>query len=122
MKGKKNQRHSADAADGMVYSTNPNATFADLFAGLQSEASSDSSPQSAKVYVSLDRKKRAGKPVTLVEGVPEEDLEALGKTLKQLCGVGGTVKLGQILIQGDFRERAIEALKERGYQVKQKGG
>ena len=89
---------------------------------MKSEASSDSSPQSAKVYVSFDRKKRAGKPVTLVEGVPEEDLEALGKTLKQLCGVGGTVKLGQILIQGDFRERAIEALKERGYQVKQKGG
>lgn len=104
----------------MVYSTNPNATFADLFAGLQEQET----PASGKttVYVSLDRKKRAGKPVTLVEGVREDEVVSLGKDLKQMCGVGGTVKDGDILIQGDFRDRVIAELRSRGFQVKQKGG
>lgn len=104
----------------MVYSTNPNATFADLFAGLQDPTPSSS--VKSTLYVSLDRKKRAGKPVTLVEGVGEDEVVNLGKALKQMCGVGGTVKDGDILIQGDFRDRVMQELRSRGFQVKQKGG
>lgn len=104
----------------MVYSTNPNATFADLFAGLQEQVTAASGKST--IYVSLDRKKRAGKPVTLVEGVNEEEVVPLAKDLKQMCGVGGTVKDGDILIQGDFRDRVINELRSRGFQVKQKGG
>lgn len=120
MKGKKKQRAQSDGEDGMVYSTNPNTTFADLFAGLQQEGTAPSAKPT--LYVSIDRKKRAGKPVTLVEGVVEDELTDLGKALKQMCGVGGTVKEGDILIQGDFRDRVISELRSRGYQVKQKGG
>lgn len=121
MKGKKKHRPQSDGEDGMVYSTNPNATFADLFAGLQAE-DFQSGPTKSTLYVSLDRKKRAGKPVTLVEGVEEEEAVDLGKELRQMCGVGGTVKEGLVMIQGDFRDRIINELRSRGFQVKQKGG
>jgi translation initiation factor 1 len=65
------------------------------------------SPSSCKLYVSLDRKQRAGKPVTFIEDFngPASELLQLGKTLKVLCGVGGSVKDGCILIQGDHRDR-----------------
>jgi translation initiation factor 1 len=77
-----------------------------------------------KLTVSLDKKNRKGKSVTLVSGFvgSEADLKALGKVLKSGCGVGGTVKEGVILIQGDFRVRAMDLLKAAGYQVKRSGG
>ena len=77
-----------------------------------------------KLYVSIDRKQRAGKEVTLVEGFvgTEDDLKELGKFLKNKCGVGGTVKDNEILIQGNFKVKIFELLTKEGYSVKQKGG
>lgn len=116
---KKSKRHGAEE-DGMVYSTNPQATFADLFADLAPVE--DEPTVHGLVYVSLSRKNRAGKPVTLVEGVPLDRIEELGRSLKTKCGAGGAVKDGQILIQGDFRTVIMSALKDLGMHVKQKGG
>ena len=103
-----------------MYSTNPDFEF-------QTETEKEEKtlpPQQQKLYVSLDRKNRKGKSVTLVSGFAgvEEDLKELGKLLKTKCGVGGTTRAGEILIQGDFRERVMEILKTEGYQVKRSGG
>ena len=105
---------------GVVYSTNPDFEF-------QTETEKEEKtlpPQQQKLYVSLYRKNRKGKSVTLVSGFAgvEEDLKELGKLLKTKCGVGGTARAGEILIQGDFRERVMEILKTEGYQVKRSGG
>ena len=73
-----------------------------------------------QLLVSLDKKKRRGKQVTLVSGFvgSADDLKALGKMLKSKCGVGGSAKQGEIIIQGDFRERVKELLVKDGYRVK----
>jgi translation initiation factor 1 len=76
------------------------------------------------VRVSRETKGRKGKGVTVITGVPlpPSELKALGRELKQVCGSGGTVKNGAIEIQGDHRERLLEALKLRGFTVKRAGG
>jgi translation initiation factor 1 len=104
----------------VVYSTNPNFQY-------EVESSEDIEtiePKLQKLYVSLDKKQRAGKEVTLIEGFvgTDDDLKELGKFLKSKCGVGGTVKEGEIVIQGNFRDKIIELLQKDGYQVKRKGG
>ncbi len=81
-------------------------------------------PKDQLLYVSLDRKQRGGKTVTLVEGFVgvEVDLLELGKLLKNKCGVGGNVKEGVILIQGEHKQKIANILQDAGYKVKLKGG
>ncbi len=104
----------------MVYSTNPEFQF-------ESEQQDDHKtlpPNQQRLYVRLDRKNRKGKSVTLIEGFQgtEEELKSLAKELKSKCGVGGSAKDGEILIQGDFRDRILTLLEEKGYKVKRAGG
>ncbi len=105
---------------GVVYSTKSDFSYESD----DSDSSQTLAPKDQLLYVSLDKKKRAGKEVTLIEGFvgTEDDLNQLGKTLKQKCGVGGTSKDGEILIQGNFRDRILVLLQEMGYKTKRKGG
>jgi translation initiation factor 1 len=99
---------------GMVYSTNP-----DYMNQFDDEPNNAETPpkEKQKLRVALDKKQRAGKMVTLVTGFigKDEDLAALGKELKTKCGAGGSVKDGEIIIQGDYREKIIGWLKGWGY-------
>ncbi len=80
-------------------------------------------PSKQMLYVSIDKKQRKGKKVTLVEGFigAESDLKELGKLIKSKCGVGGTVKGGEIMIQGDFKTKVNTILIDLGYKTKLKG-
>lgn len=104
----------------IVYSTNPDFQYQ-----FEEEEGAETLPKNQqKLYVSIDKKQRAGKEVTLVEGFigKEEDLKDLGKFLKSKCGVGGTVKDMEIIIQGNFKDKIFDLLVKEGYSVKKKGG
>jgi len=102
---------------GVVYSTNPDYQY--QYEG-DDEIRDTLPPQQQKLHVRMERSGRGGKTVTVVDNFVgrDDDLNALGKTLKVKCGVGGTIKEGQIIIQGDFRERIVALLRELGYPVK----
>ena len=106
--------------EGIVYSTNTNYDYQeeDVF----DEETPAKNHQNLRI--SLDRKQRGGKSVTLVTGFigKKEDLDDLGKLIKQKCGVGGSVKDGVILIQGDFKVRILDILHSEGYKAKISGG
>ena len=97
---------------GMVYSTNPNFAYTDDETIIQTLPKNQQ-----KLRLSMERAGRGGKTVTLVRGFigADSDLKNLCKLLKQKCGVGGTTKEGEIIIQGDHRPKLLEILKKEGY-------
>jgi len=100
---------------GMVYSTDPNFRFEE-----EAEKKETLPPAKQNLRVLLDTKHRAGKAVTIVVSFvgTSEDLEELGKKLKSHCGTGGSVKDGEIIVQGDQRDKVIAWLNKNGYGVK----
>lgn len=104
---------------GMVFSTDPNFRLEQD----NTEEAETLAPKDQLLYVSLDRKQRGGKTVTLITGFvgTEGDLQDLGKLLKNKCGVGGNVKDGEVLIQGDHKTKIANILQDAGYKVKQRG-
>jgi translation initiation factor 1 len=106
--------------DGVVYSTDSNFGFSYQ----QNEEQTTLPPQQQNLKVMLDKSMRAGKQVTLVTGFvgTTADLEILGKMLKTKCGVGGSVKDGEVIIQGDVRDKLLQVLQKEGYKAKRVGG
>jgi translation initiation factor 1 len=102
---------------GVVYSTDPGFKYETKDAADEPQTLE---PSRQRLLVTIDRRNRGGKQVTLVSGFigKREDLAALGKALKVKCGVGGTAKDGEITIQGDFRDKVTAILKEMGYNAK----
>lgn len=102
--------------DGVVYSTSNDFEFSYD----QKEEAQTLPPQQQNLRVQLDKSLRAGKQVSLVLGFvgSANDLEALGKVLKSKCGVGGSVKDGEIIIQGDHRDKLVQILVKEGYKAK----
>lgn len=101
---------------GVVYSTDPDFRYDEG----PMETVETLPPARQRLIVGIDRRHRAGKQVTLVSGFvgSDEDLRALGRTLKLRCGVGGTAKDGEITLQGDFRDRVTALLQELGYNAR----
>lgn len=107
-------------AGGLVYSTDPNFKLnEDSFLEQESLL-----PAQQKIKVRLDKKHRAGKAVTLVEGFEGKEIEReeLGKKLKSFCGTGGSVKDGEIIVQGDNREKILQWLQKNGFKNAKKIG
>ncbi len=115
---KKSKKHRT----GIVFSTNPDFEYSYEEDNQEVE---EAPAGQQKLRVFIDRKKRKGKEVTLVSGFagPEDRLKEIGKILKTKCGVGGSVKDGEILIQGNHRDKVVEILQGLGYtQTKKAGG
>tara|TARA_B110000046_G_C12813995_1_gene322479 strand:- start:361 stop:705 length:345 start_codon:yes stop_codon:yes gene_type:complete len=104
----------------IVYSTNPNFGYDDG----EEEEEETLEPNQQDLRVLVDRKQRKGKEVTLVTGFvgTDQDLKDLGKSIKQKCGVGGAVKNGEIMIQGNVVKKVLDILHKSGYKAKQSGG
>ena len=103
----KNDRH------GFVYSTDPNFHFQNE----EASAAETLPPQQQKMRMRMETKHRGGKTATVIAGFvgKEEDLEDLGKKLKNYCGTGGSVKDWEIIIQGDHREKLLQWFRKNGY-------
>ena len=105
---------------GVVYSTNPDFSYETN----EPASAATLPPQQQQLRVQLDKKQRGGKQVTLVTGFvgTDADLQTLGKLLKTKCGVGGSAKDGEVVVQGDFRDKVLEVLLKEGYKAKKAGG
>lgn len=103
----------------IVFSTDPDFDYSEEQENIETPP-----PSEQDLRVLIDRKRRRGKEVTLVTGFVgnDDDLKALGKMLKSKCGVGGSVKDGEIIVQGNHREKVMKLLKEEGYKAKASGG
>ena len=114
--GKKSKKNRI----GVVYSTNPDYDY-----DHEEDNVATLPVQQQKLRVMIDRKQRKGKEVTLITGFigTEDDLKALGKLLKSKCGVGGSAKNGEIIVQGNNKQKVLDLLKKEGYtQTKGVGG
>ena len=100
------------SSSGIVYSTDPDFKMED-----ETTPEETLAPKQQRLKVRLDTRQRAGKAVTIVEGFagPAEQLETLGRQLKTHCGTGGSVKDGEILIQGDQRDKITQWLITKGF-------
>jgi len=109
-----------DKLGSVVYSTNPNFKIESD----EDEELETLQPKQQDLRVMLDKKSRGGKVVTLITGFhgSDADLNDLAKFMKTKCGVGGTAKDGEIIIQGDFRDKILEMLHNKGYKAKKAGG
>ena len=105
---------------GVVYSTNPDYDYSKSGHDEETMGNQTLKPSEQKLIVMIDRKGRSGKQVTLVKNFigSDEDLEVLAKKLKTKCGVGGTVKDLEIIIQGDCRDKIVTILTADGYKAK----
>lgn len=116
----KKKMNSLEDLGGFVFSTSN-----DFMDKVNAEEQSETpDPEHQLLEVHLDKKNRAGKIATIIKGFQgtDEDLKALAKELKTLCGVGGSAKNMEIIIQGNFRDRIMDYLKKKSYRVKRVGG
>ncbi len=112
------EKKKLNSLGGLVYSTDPDFKIAETVARDEETLL----PAQQKLRVRLDKKQRAGKAVTLVEGFigKETDREELGKKLKTFCGTGGSVKDGEIIVQGDNRDKVLQWLLKNNYSGSKK--
>ena len=110
---------SKKSKKNIVYSTNPNYSYDDDDEDLETL-----NPEEQYLKVMIDRKQRKGKSVTLITGFvgSDEDLKDLSKTLKSKCGVGGSSKNGEVLIQGEFKDKTYDLLIDMGFKHTKKVG
>ncbi|TDG37265.1 translation initiation factor [Pedobacter changchengzhani] len=115
----KQKKNSLSDLGGIMYSTNPEFEYVEVV-----DDATTPKNQQQDLRVMLDKKNRGGKAVTLVTGFKgkADDLVVLGKMLKTKCGVGGAVKDGEIIIQGDLRDKILLLLQKEGYKAKKAGG
>ena len=116
----KKKYNSLSDLGGFVFSTNEQEDFSTY----SEESKTSLSAEDQLLEAHFSNKGRGGKTVTVITGFQgsQEDLKTLGKMLKTKCGVGGSVKDGEIIIQGNYRDKIISILQEKGYQVKRVGG
>lgn len=117
----KKKLNSLSDLGGLVYSTDPDFKLP----AEEEDASATLAPSQQRLRIWFETKHRGGKAVTIIAGFEgsTDDLEAIGKQLKQACGTGGSVKEGEILIQGDHRDKVLQWLLKNGYsQTKKAGG